>query len=91
MAKQVVGLSVYNSADQDIGTIKDVAFNSSGIKAFIVGVGGYLGLGKRYAALRPSAVTLSYNASEKKWHAAADINADQLRTAPEYKYSEYTY
>jgi len=88
---QVVGLSVYNSADQNIGTIKDVAFNASGVRAFIVGVGGYLGLGERYAALRPSAVALSYNAGEKKWHAVADINADQLRAAPEYKYSENTY
>jgi sporulation protein YlmC with PRC-barrel domain len=88
---KVVGLSVYNGADQNVGTIKDVAFNSGGVKAFIVGVGGYLGLGERYAALRPSAVTLSYNASDKKWHAAADINATQLRAGPEYKYAEYTY
>lgn len=88
---KVVGLEVYNNADQDVGTIKDVAFNAGGLKAYIVGVGGYLGLGERYAALRPSAVALSYNASEKKWHAAADINADQLRAAPEYKYSANSY
>ena len=88
---KVVGLNVYNSADQNIGMIKDVAFNASGVKAFIVGVGGYLGLGERYAALRPSAIALSYNASDRKWHAAADINADQLRSAPEYKYSANSY
>jgi sporulation protein YlmC with PRC-barrel domain len=88
---QVVGLNVYNSASQNIGTIKDVAFNANGVRAFIVGVGGYLGLGERYAALRPSAVVLNYNAGEKKWHATADINADQVRAAPEYKYSSNSY
>ncbi len=87
MSSQVVGLDVYNSANQNIGKIHDVAFNANGVKAYVVGVGAYLGLGERYAALRPSAVLLNYNASDKKWHATADIDAEQLKAAPEYKYS----
>jgi hypothetical protein len=31
-------------------------------------------------------VTISYNATEKKWHAAMDTNAEALKAAPEYKY-----
>ena len=87
LSSNVVGLDVYNSANQDIGTIKDVAFTATGVKAYIVGVGGFIGMGEHYVAVRPSAITLSYNAGEKKWHAVMDANADQLKAAPEYKYS----
>jgi hypothetical protein len=86
MSSKVVGLDVYNKANQDIGTIKDVAYDADGVRAYIVGVGGFLGMGDHYVAVRPSAMTLSYNANEKQWHAAMDANADQLKAAPEYKY-----
>ena len=86
MSSKIVGLDVYNKTNQDIGTIKDIAFNSNGVRAYIVGVGGFLGLGDHYVAVRPSALQVSYNAAEKKWHAAMDTNADQLKKAPEYKY-----
>jgi hypothetical protein len=86
LSSKVVGLDVYNKANQDIGTIKDIAYDSSGVRAYIVGVGGFLGMDERFVALRPTAVDLSYNASDKKWHAVVDANADQLKAAPEYKY-----
>lgn len=48
-------------------------------------VGGVLGVGYHYVAVRPSAINLTYNNSDKKWH--AEMNAvDQLKSAPEYKY-----
>ena len=87
LSSKVVGLDVYNSANQDIGTIKDIAFSAAGMKAYIVGVGGFLGMGDRYVAVRPSAINLTYNATDKTWHATIDANADQLKGAPEYKYS----
>jgi hypothetical protein len=82
----VIGLDVYNDQKQDIGTIKDLALDRSGLSAYIVGVGGFLGMGDHYIAVRPSAISLSYNADEKKWHATMNTNADQLKNAPEYKY-----
>jgi len=86
LSSKVVGLSVYNNDKQDIGTIKDVAFDNTGVKAFVVAVGGILGMGDHYFAVRPSAINLSYNNSDKKWHAEMNANADQLKAAPEYKY-----
>jgi hypothetical protein len=86
LSSEVVGLDVYNSANRDIGTIKDVAFDAAGVKAYIVGVGGFLGMGDHYVAVRPSALSLSYNSANKTWHAMIDTNADQLKAAPEYKY-----
>jgi hypothetical protein len=87
LSSQVIGLDVYNSAKQDIGKIKDVAFNAAGVKAYILGVGGFLSMGDHYVAVRPSAMTLTYDATANKWHAMMDANADELKAAPEYKYS----
>lgn len=87
LSSKVVGLSVYNNANQDIGTIKDIAFDRSGVQAYIVAVGGFLGMGDHYVAVKPSAINLTYDANAKKWHAAMNTNADQLKAAPEYKYS----
>jgi hypothetical protein len=43
------------------------------------------GMGDHYVVVRPSAI--SFNAKDDKWHAIMNANADQLKAAPEYKYS----
>jgi hypothetical protein len=85
LSSNVVGLDVYNKDKQNIGTIKDIALDASGLNGYIVGVGGFLGMGDHYVVVRPSAI--SFNARDNKWHATMNTNADQLRAAPEYKYS----
>jgi PRC-barrel domain/Peptidase propeptide and YPEB domain len=87
LSSKLVGLSVHNNAGQDIGTIKDIAFSNNGLHAFILGVGGFLGMGDHYVAVRPSAITISHDASNNNWQAKMDTNAAQLKAAPEYKYS----
>lgn len=87
LSSKIVGTAVYNKDNKDIGTIKDIAINSSGeVKGYILSVGGFLGIGDHYVAVRPSAINLSYKASDNKWHATMDANASQLKNAPEYKY-----
>src|SRR5207248_11596275 len=49
---KVVGLSVYNSKDENIGAISDLLMDKSGnIKAAVVGVGGFLGMGEHLVAI----------------------------------------
>ena len=48
-------------------------------------IGGFLGMGDQYVVVRPSAI--SFNAKDNKWQATMNVNAEQLRAAPEYKYS----
>jgi sporulation protein YlmC with PRC-barrel domain len=84
---KVIGLEVYNNAHQDIGKIKDVAFDANGLRAYIVAVGGFLGVGDRYVAVKPSAIEIAYNPNDKAWHAAINADATALKAAPEYKYS----
>jgi len=87
MSSKVVGLDVYNNAHQDIGTIKDIAYAGHRIKAYIVGVGGFLGMGDRYVAVNPNALKVTYDSSAKTWHASLNTTADQLKSAPQFKYS----
>jgi len=86
LTSSVLGLDVYNTKNQDIGTINDFALDASGLKAYIIGVGGFLGLGEHYVAVMPSAIELTYSEADKRWHAIMNTDADQLKAAPEYKY-----
>jgi hypothetical protein len=90
LSSKVVGLDVYNNDHQNIGTIKDVAYNGTSVSGYILGVGGFLGMGDHYVAVRPSAVKLGYDTKDSKWHATMDTNAGQLKSAPEYKYPSKT-
>jgi sporulation protein YlmC with PRC-barrel domain len=88
LSSKLVGLDIYNNDEKDIGQIKDVALNQNGrTQAFIVSVGGFLGMGEHYVAISPSAVKLTYNETDKKWHANMNASADQLKAAPEFKYT----
>ncbi|MGO9429053.1 PRC-barrel domain-containing protein [Rhodoblastus sp.] len=87
LSSNLVGLSVYNNANQDIGTVKDISLDQNGVQAYILAVGGFLGMGDHYVAVNPSALNITYNSTDKKWHAAMNATADQLKAAPEFKYS----
>ncbi len=86
MESKVVGLEVRNDANQDIGTIKDIAYRGNSIQAYVLSVGGFLGMGDRYVAVAPSAVQISYDHNAKTWHATMDTTAAKLKAAPAYQY-----
>jgi sporulation protein YlmC with PRC-barrel domain len=87
LSSNLVGTDVYNTNNEDIGKIQDVAFDDSKqVKAIIVSVGGFLGMGKRYVAVAPDALKVKYDPKDKKWHANMDASKDQLKAAPEFKY-----
>src|SRR5215469_1865896 len=51
-ASKVVGLSVYNDKNEKIGSINDLLMDKSGsIKAAVIGVGGFLGMGEHLVAV----------------------------------------
>src|SRR5277367_3267392 len=51
-ASKVVGLSVYNDNNESIGSIKDLLTDRNGnIKAVVIGVGGFLGMGSQLVAV----------------------------------------
>jgi sporulation protein YlmC with PRC-barrel domain len=51
-ASKVVGLNVYNDENSSIGSINDLLTDKSGnIKAVVIGVGGFLGVGTHLVAI----------------------------------------
>jgi sporulation protein YlmC with PRC-barrel domain len=51
-ASKLVGLSVYNDSNESLGSINDLLTDKSGnIKAVIIGVGGFLGVGEHLVAV----------------------------------------
>lgn len=86
-SSKLVGLDIYNRDNKDVGTIKDIALSPNGrAAAYIVSVGGFLGMGDHYVAVNPEAVNITYK--DNKWHADMNATADQLKSAPEFKYSD---
>src|SRR3954465_14135459 len=50
-ASKLVGLSVYNDNNESVGSINDLLTDKSGnIKAVVIGVGGFLGVGEHLVA-----------------------------------------
>ena len=87
LSSNLIGLDVYNNANNNIGKIKDIAMGPNGrMRAYILSVGGFLGLGEHYVAVNPASIKVSYNGSDKQWHATMDTGANQLKGAPEFKY-----
>jgi sporulation protein YlmC with PRC-barrel domain len=88
LSSNVIGLDVYNNDNKDIGQIKDIAMNQRGrTEAYIVSVGGFLGMGERYVAVNPTDIKVSYIGSDKKWHATMNATAEQFKSAPEFRYN----
>ena len=86
LASRLIGLNIKNPADETIGEIYDVVLtDANAIRAYIVSVGGFLGMGTRYVAIDPKAITFNRK-DEKNWIAVMNTNKDQLRAAPEYKW-----
>ena len=51
-ASEMVGLNVYNANNESIGSINDLLTDKSGnIKAVVIGVGGFLGVGSHLVAI----------------------------------------
>jgi sporulation protein YlmC with PRC-barrel domain len=51
-ASKVVGLSVYNDSNENLGSINDLIMDKNGnIKAAVLGVGGFLGMGAHLVAV----------------------------------------
>jgi len=51
-ASKLVGLSVYNDNNESIGAINDLLTEKDGkIKAVVIGVGGFLGIGEHLVAI----------------------------------------
>ena len=60
LASKVKGADVLGSDDKKIGDVSDILFSKDGkIEAFILSVGGFLGVGAKEVALAPSSIQMN--------------------------------
>ncbi len=86
-SSKITGLTIYNQEDRAVGMIEDVVIGTDRtVNAYVVSVGGFLGMGNRYVAINPSGVSLTWDTTGKKWMAKMNVTADQLKAAPEFMY-----
>jgi sporulation protein YlmC with PRC-barrel domain len=79
--------NVYDPSDAKIGEISDVLLNKQGkVDAFMVAVGGFLGVGEKDVAVPFDAV----HATQKdgKWYLTMNATKDALKNAPGYKFDK---
>ena len=81
--------SVYDPSNSKIGEIKDVLLSTDGrVNAFIVGVGGLLGMGEKDVAVPFNAVKRT--TKDGKVYLTLDATKDALKSAPGLKYDRTT-
>ncbi|MGY6553323.1 MAG: PRC-barrel domain-containing protein [Wenzhouxiangella sp.] len=89
----LMGSSARTSDGEDVGNIDDILIDSEGqIKAIVVGVGGFLGIGSKdvaiswdHVSVAPDADNGAATASPDEFVIQVNVTEDQLRDAPEFK------
>ncbi|MET7246907.1 PRC-barrel domain-containing protein [Methylobacterium sp. EM32] len=86
MASKMIGQSIVNGANETIGSVADIVLGPDlAVKSYVVGVGGFLGLGTKYVSVAREALQVS-RVDDKTLKAVINTDKDQLRAAPEYVY-----
>src|SRR4051794_2294016 len=88
LASKFKGTDVIGSDDKKIGDVSDILFDKDGkIEAYVVGVGGFLGIGSKDVALAPAAFQVvpgdkSKNESDKL---RLSMTQDELKQAANFE------
>ncbi len=89
-AEEMVGTKVYGAGDVDVGEIGDVALTADGkIDAYIVDVGGFLGVGEKEVAIGSDNLAFMTDAQGNKY-LYTNFSKEQLDAAAAYDKSTYT-
>ncbi len=85
LASKFKGSNVEGANNEKIGDVSDILFTKDGkIEAYIVSVGGFLGVGAKEVALAPSSVQMSKD-DKDNIKLKVSLNKDQLAQAPDFQ------
>ena len=92
LASKVKGTNVIGSNDEKVGDVSDILFDKEGkILAYVVGVGGFLGLGAKDVALSPASFQVMPARDRENMKLKISMTKDELKNAAEFKpYKEAT-
>ena len=80
------GTDVVGSDDKKIGDVSDILFDKDKkILAYIVGVGGFLGIGAKDVAVEPASFQLVPGSSATDFKLRLSMTADELKAAPAFE------
>jgi sporulation protein YlmC with PRC-barrel domain len=83
-AKKLIGADVYGPHNKPVGNVGDLIVDLSGrVTAFVVSVGGFLGIGTRHVAVPTSDVKIGEDG-----RLTVNLTQDQLERAPEFDFGE---
>jgi len=82
-ANKLIGRNIKNPQGDTVGKIDSVAIDQGGkVRAVIVGVGGFLGVGEKQVALPWESLSVGNNGED----VVANVTKDQLKALPEHKF-----
>jgi sporulation protein YlmC with PRC-barrel domain len=86
LASKFQGTDVVGSDDKKIGDVNDVLFDQNGqIQAYVIGVGGFLGMGSKDVALAPSAFTVVKGDGSNADKLKLSMSKDELKQAQAFE------
>lgn len=88
VTSKLVGTTIYNKQNEDVGEISDVVIgDGKSVIGVVASVGGFLGLGDSYVVIDPASLALHND--NGTWKAYVDVNKDDLSKAPKFDYSKF--
>jgi sporulation protein YlmC with PRC-barrel domain len=89
-ANDFIGKRIYSNTNEDIGEVNDLIISDNGnVRAVIVGVGGFLGIGEKDVAVDMASVTMTPDGNSTKL--TMNVTKDQLTSAPQYDRASRNY
>jgi sporulation protein YlmC with PRC-barrel domain len=99
-ASKVIGVNVYNEANEKVGDISELIIDSAGrVEGAVLSVGGFLGMGEHLVAVPMTQLKFANEAGKtttgttasntKEWYpdrAVLNTTKDQLKSMPQFKY-----
>lgn len=87
LASQLIDLDVYNLQNENLGEIEDLVIdNGKQIRAVVVSVGGFLGMGEHFVGVKPAALMITPEADGTGVKVYVNTTREQLRDAPAFKF-----
>ena len=86
LAKELIGLTVYAPDKAKIGAISDLILGKDAktVEGFVIGVGGFLGIGEKAVALKMDRLQINHN-GDGTVQLMMDVKKEELANAPSFK------
>ena len=87
-SSRLVGMAVYNGANERVGDINDLLFDENGqIEHAVIGVGGFLGIGEKLVAASFKDLSIQRE-QDGSVRVTMNTTKEALQNAPEFKYED---